>query len=98
MRNKFFEKLKDFKEESNRVEAEESHPASQMLKEIKPSSSRGKIKSTSRSNQEEFIKDMIVKRSKSIYSSQMPIFTRKVSTNRSVCFEIHSRPYTPAFM
>lgn len=93
MRNKFFEKLKDYKEEANKY-VDERTPSIYISKDNKSVSSKTKIKSKGQCDN--MLNEMIGKRSKSIHSQQMPIFTRKISTNRSNFFEIYPRSHTPS--
>jgi hypothetical protein len=98
MRNKYFEKLKDYKEEAEKLAGEDqrSQVPLRMSRESKQLTARHKVRSTSRSIVEHFVHDSLIKASQSIASSQnMPIFTRKISASRNNCIEIRPRSYTP---
>ena len=101
MRTKFFEKLQEYKDEIGKIEAEEAKPPISLPnnKDSKPKSSLQRNKLVNNSMQSNFINEMSVRRSSSIHNSQMlPVFTRKISTSRSNCIEIHPRSYTPALI
>ena len=96
MRNKFFDKLKDYKDESEKLKDFEAKGFNMpSTKESKPLSSKNRMRSGSRSTHDNNMIDMIVKQTHSNNSCQVPIFTRKVSIRSSNYFEIPSRSYTP---
>lgn len=95
MRNKFFDKLKDYKDECYKNSDDAKPPVVSKDKELKSMSSRPQIKS-GRANDTP-LKDLNITQSKS-FNSKVPIFTRRVSVRKSNCFEIYPRSYTPGIV
>lgn len=95
MRNKYFDKLKEYKEEMEKIESKKLIPVPP-LAENSNYSARVKGKSSTKSIADHHLSKSFVKRSQSIRSSQnLPVFTRKIYTNRSNCIEIRPQSITP---
>jgi len=95
MRNKYFDKLKEYKEEMEKIESRKLIPTPP-LAENTNSAARIRGKSSTKSITENQLSKSYAKRSHSIRSSQnLPVFTRKIFTSRSNCMEIRPHSMTP---
>ena len=98
MRNKFFDKLSKYKEESQKnngsVEARMSFNEKDNVCE---GSEKNRSAAVRKSNKTLHVLDS--KKYRSTNNSQLlPVFTRKIATSRTNYFEINPRSYTPGFV